>query len=49
VRVKEEDIPKTTFKTPYGHCEFLVMSFGLTNVPTVFMDTMNRVFHDYLD
>jgi hypothetical protein len=49
VRVKEEDIPKTAFRTCYGHYEFLVMSFGLTNAPAVFMDTMNRVFHDYLD
>ena len=49
VRVKEEDIPKTTFRTRYGYYEFLVMSFGLTNVPEVFMDKMNRVFHDYLD
>jgi hypothetical protein len=47
--VKEEDIPKTAFRNRYGHYEFLVMSFGLTNVPAVFMDTMNRVFHDYLD
>jgi hypothetical protein len=49
VRVKEEDIPKTTFKTCYRHYEFLVISFGLTNAPTVLMDTMNRVFYDYLD
>jgi hypothetical protein len=49
VRVKEEDIPKTAFKTRYGHYEFLVMSFGLTNAPVVFMDMMNRVFQDYLD
>jgi hypothetical protein len=49
VRVKEEDIPKTAFRTRYGHYKFLVMSFGLTNAPTVFMDTMNRVIHDYLD
>jgi hypothetical protein len=49
VRMKEEDIPKTAFRTRYGHYEFLVMSFGLTNAPAVFMDTMNRVFHDYLD
>jgi hypothetical protein len=44
VRVKEEDIPKTTFKTRYGHYKFLVMPYGLTNVPAVFMDTMNRAF-----
>jgi hypothetical protein len=49
VRVKEEDILKIAFRTHYGHYEFLVMSFGLTNAPAVFMDTMNRVFHDYLD
>ena len=49
VRVKEEDIPKTAFRTRYGHYEFLVMSFGLTNAPAIFMDTMNKVFHDYLD
>jgi hypothetical protein len=49
VSVKEEDIPKTAFRTCYGHYEFLVMSFRLTNAPAVFMDTMNRVFHDYLD
>jgi hypothetical protein len=49
VRVKEEDIPKTAFRTRYGHYDFLVMSFRLTNVPVVFMDKMNRVFHDYLD
>jgi hypothetical protein len=40
VRVKEEDIPKIAFRTHYGHYEFLVMSFGLTNAPAVFMDTM---------
>jgi hypothetical protein len=44
VRVKEEDIPKIAFKTRYRHYEFLVMSFGLTNAPVVFMDMMNRVF-----
>ena len=49
VRVKEEDIPKTAFRTRYGHYEFLVMSFELTNALAVFMDTMNKVFHDYLD
>jgi hypothetical protein len=49
VIVREEDIPKTAFRTRYGHYKFLVMSFRLTNAPAVFMDTMNRVFHDYLD
>jgi hypothetical protein len=49
VRVKEEDISKIAFRTCYGHYEFLVISFGLTNTPAIFMDTMNRVFHDYLD
>jgi hypothetical protein len=49
VRVKEEDIPKTAFMTRYGQYEFLVISFRLTNAPAVFMDMMNRVFHDYLD
>jgi hypothetical protein len=43
VRVKEEDIPKTSFKTCYGHYEFLVMSYGLTNAPAIIMDTMNSL------
>ena len=41
--------PKTAFHTHYGHYEFLVISFGLTNAPVVFMDLMNRVFLEYLD
>ncbi|KAL0561760.1 hypothetical protein IC582_002201 [Cucumis melo] len=49
LRIKDEDIPKTAFRSRYGHYEFIVMSFGLTNAPTVFMDLMNRVFREFLD
>ncbi|GKC97162.1 putative reverse transcriptase domain-containing protein [Tanacetum coccineum] len=49
LRVREEDIPKTTFRTRYGHFEFTVIPFGLTNAPAVFMDLMNRVCKLYLD
>ena len=49
LRVKDEDIPKTAFRTHYGHYEFIVMPFGVTNAPVVFMDLMNKVFMEYLD
>ncbi|KAJ9561478.1 hypothetical protein OSB04_006638 [Centaurea solstitialis] len=49
LKVREEDIPKTAFRSRYGHYEFLVMSFGLTNAPAAFMDSMNRVCKPYLD
>nr|GEW45513.1 hypothetical protein [Tanacetum cinerariifolium] len=49
LRVREQDIPKTAFQTRYGHYEFQVMPFRLTNAPAVFMDLMNRVCIPYLD
>ena len=49
LRIKDADVHKTTFRTRYGHYEFLVMSFGLTNAPTAFMNLMNRVFRSYVD
>ena len=49
IRIKEEDSEKTTFSTRYGHFEYVVMSFGLTNAPAVFMEVMNRMLHEYLD
>jgi hypothetical protein len=47
--IKEEDIPKTSFKTIFRHYEFIVLPFGLTNAPGVFMSLMNGVFHEYLE
>nr|GEZ22844.1 reverse transcriptase domain-containing protein [Tanacetum cinerariifolium] len=49
LRVHENDILKTAFRTCYGHFEFIVMPFGLTKAPEVFMDLMNRVCKPYLD
>ncbi|KAL0544030.1 hypothetical protein IC582_019141 [Cucumis melo] len=49
LRIKDEDVPKTAFRSRYGHYEFIVMSFGLTNASAVFMDLMNRVFREFLD
>jgi hypothetical protein len=48
LRIKKEDIPKTTFKTRFGHYEFTVLLFGLKNAPGVFMSLMNGLFREYL-
>nr|KYP38133.1 Transposon Ty3-I Gag-Pol polyprotein [Cajanus cajan] len=49
IKVKAEDIQKTAFRTRYGHYEYQVMPFGVTNAPAMFMDYMNKIFLPYLD
>ena len=49
LKIRAEDVAKTTFRTWFGHYEFLVMPFNLTNAPTVYMNLMNRIFHQYLN
>jgi hypothetical protein len=49
LRIKEDDIPKTAFQTWFGHYEFIVVPFKLTNAPIVFMSLMNDIFQKYLD
>ena len=49
MKVREMDIPKTTFTTRYGLYEYMIMPFGLTNAPAYFMNMMNKVFMDFLD
>ena len=49
LKIRAADVPKTAFQSRYGHYEFLVMSFGLTNAPVAFMSLMNGIFKTYLD
>jgi hypothetical protein len=49
IRIKSSDVSKTAFRKRYEHYEFLVMPFGVTNAPAIFMDYINRIFQPYLD
>jgi Reverse transcriptase (RNA-dependent DNA polymerase) len=49
IKIKREDVPKTAFVSRYGHHEYLVVPFGLTNAPAIFMNLMNKIFMKYLD
>jgi hypothetical protein len=48
IRMQETDIHKTTFRNSFGHYEFVVMSFGLTNAPATFQSLMNQIFANHL-
>jgi hypothetical protein len=49
IKIKPEDVPKTAFVSRYGHHEYIVVPFGLTNAPAIFMNLMNKIFMPYLD
>jgi hypothetical protein len=49
IKIKKEDVPKTAFVLRYGHHEYLVIPFGLTNAPAIFMNLMDKIFMPYLD